>query len=502
MVVTKNGLRLRPADGVEWISDGSTLEFDFPSRGGYSQQIINPPTDVKVWVNGILQVQSVGLITGAYSVTVWSGTEDRQVVFVTAPDAGATILISVSTVADYDVTANSIEIVSPPNLGDVFQVIGWNDTRQQNALTLVFQGPVTTGITVVEPYDSTDFDSGTLSEDPGSFDYSEGTSVSVNNFYLQRANVNPSRLWVTLNGIRQFEGEDFVVEGEYLILASGAIGSADIMVITEFTNSIVPEAMAFRIYQDMRGVQGTYRITAATTTAVSQTVSATADIIYVDNAAALSEPDLPNGIFGVITINGERIMYRVRDTALNFVSSLIRGTAGSGAAEHVTGTPVYDISRGNLLMAEYQDYIVSDTSTGDGSTIIFYAPSIRIFDFEDSAVETSSIEVYVGGVRQYAESNDGSTLITATSQYRWNCIDGGGADYIDVDGNVTHNPLTIEFVVDTSVFPPLLPPVAGAEVTILVRKGVTWYAPGAGTPSDGNALQETNTPAARFLRGL
>ena len=502
MVVTKNGLRLRPADGVEWISDGSTLEFDFPTRGGYSQQIINPPTDVKVWVNGILQVQSVGLTIGAYSVTVWSGTEDRQVVFVTAPDAGATILISVSTVADYDVTANSIEIVSPPNLGDVFQVIGWNDTRQQNALTLVFQGPVTTGITVIEPYDSTDFDSGTLSEDPGSFDYSEGTSVSVNDFWLQRANVNPSRLWVTLNGIRQFEGEDFVVEGEYLILASGAIGAADIMVITEFTNSIVPEAMAFRIYQDMRGVQATYRITAATTTAVSQTVSATADIIYVDNAAALGEPDLPNGIFGVITINGERIMYRVRDTALNFVSSLIRGTAGSGAAEHVTGTPVYDISRGNLLMAEYQDYIVSDTSTGDGSTIIFYAPSIRIFDFEDSAVETSSIEVYVGGIRQYAESNDGSTLITATSQYRWNCIDGGGADYIDVDGNVTHNPLTIEFVVDTSVFPPLLPPVAGVEVTILVRKGVTWYSPGVGTASDGNALQETNTPAARFLRGL
>ena len=502
MVVTKNGLRLRPADGIEWISDGSTIEFDLPSRGGYTQQIINAPTDVKVWVNGILQVQSVGLTAGVYSVTVWSGAEDRQVVFVTAPAAGAAILISVNTVADYDVSANSIEIVSPPNLGDVFQVIGWNDTRQQNALTLVFQGPVTTGITVVEPYDSTDFDSGTLSEDPGSFDYSEGTSISVNDFWLQRDNVNPSRLWVTLDGIRQFEGENFVVEGEYLILASGAIGAAQIMVITEFTNSIVPEAMAFRIYQDMRGVQGTYRITAATTTAVSQTLSATADIIYVDNAAALSEPDLPNGIFGVITINGERIMYRVRDTALNFVSSLIRGTAGSGAAEHVTGTPVYDISRGNLLMAEYQDYIVSDTSTGDDSTIIFYAPSIRIFDFEDSAVETSSIEVYVGGIRQYAESNDGSTLITATSQYRWNCIDGGGADYVDVDGNVTHNPLTIEFVVDTNVFPPLLPPVAGVEVTILVRKGVTWYAPGVGTPSDGNALQETNTPAARFLRGL
>jgi hypothetical protein len=36
---------------------------------------------------------------------------------------------------------------------------------------------------------------------------------------------------------------------------------------------------------------------------------------------------------------------------------------------------------------------------------------------------------------------------------------------------------------------------------ILVRRGVTWYAPGAGTASNGVALQDTDTQAARFLRG-
>ena len=45
-------------------------------------------------------------------------------------------------------------------------------------------------------------------------------------------------------------------------------------------------------------------------------------------------------------------------------------------------------------------------------------------------------------------------------------------------------------------------PASGSEVTILVRRGVTWYQ-GTGTePSDGVALQDTNTKAARFLRGL
>jgi hypothetical protein len=45
-------------------------------------------------------------------------------------------------------------------------------------------------------------------------------------------------------------------------------------------------------------------------------------------------------------------------------------------------------------------------------------------------------------------------------------------------------------------------PTAGLGITILVRRGVTWYAPGAGTPSDGVALQDTETQAARFLRGM
>ena len=45
-------------------------------------------------------------------------------------------------------------------------------------------------------------------------------------------------------------------------------------------------------------------------------------------------------------------------------------------------------------------------------------------------------------------------------------------------------------------------PVAGSEVTILIRRGLSWYRPGIHTPSDGVPLQETNTIAARFLRGL
>jgi len=485
MIVTRNGLRLQPAEGIEWLGDDSSVSFGLPQRGGYQQNIINAPTDVVVWVDNILQVQSVGATVGSFSVTNWTGsnTPGRQVVFTSPPASGSRILITVNTEADFDVVGQTLQIVSALNIDDVVAVTTWNDTAQQNALSLVFVGPIFTGLTVSEPYDSTTYDEGAVSEAPGSYDYSAGVLIANNDFYLQRDPVAAGRLWVTLDGYRLFEGADYVVENGYLILATGVIGAAQVLVITEFTNSIVPEAMTFRVFQDMRGVQATYRITDATTTTLAQNLTATDNIAYVVNAAALSDPNLTQGVFGAVTIDGERIMYRERNTALNTISGLMRGTTGTAAAPHLSGAEVYDIGRGNLLPAQYQDYIVSDSTLGDGTTSVFYAPSILFDDFLDSSSERPAVEVYVGGIRQYAYSDT-----TAVSRYRWFVTD--------------YDPLAVDFVVDGNVHPPLEAPTAGAEVTILVRHGVTWYQQGVGEASNGIALQDTDTQAARFLRGF
>ena len=477
-VVTRNGLRLQPPAGIEWIGDDSSVSFGLPQRLGatFEQSSINAPTDISVWIDDILQTQSVGTTTGTYSVTAWTGsnTPGRQVVFTTPPGSGARILITVSTAADYAIISNQLQISAAVILGDLFAVTTWNDTAQLWPLTLVFKGPVIDSITVAEGYDETNYSPDTTNNAPGSFDYSAGTTIYKNNFYLERSLNSASRLWVTLNGDRLFEGVDYTVSGDYLILASGVISVSDVLVVEAFTNSVVPEAMAFRIFQDMRGVQATYRITEATSTTLAQNLSSTAIVAYVANASALSAPDLEAGIFGVVTIDGERIMYRERNTALNTISGLMRGTAGTAGADHSAGTDVYDMGRGNLLPQQFQNYMVSDTSMGDASTTVFYAPSIAFADFADSTVETDAIEVYVGGIRQYAVSDT-----TADSEYRWFVTD--------------FDPLAVEFDIA---------PAAGSEVTILVRQGVTWYAPGDGTASDGIALQDTETQAARFLRGL
>jgi hypothetical protein len=291
----------------------------------------------------------------------------------------------------------------------------------------------------------------------------------------------------------------------------------------------VPEALAFRIFQDMRGVQQTYRITATTTTALAADVTATADIIYVDNAAALSEPNLESGFFGVVTINGERILYRHRDTVTNSIFGLYRGTGGTGAASHSENALVYDLGLGNLMPAEYQDYIVSDTSVGNGSTTTFSAPSITPATFNDSTLlYEESVEVYVGGLRSRVGIVAGSFvvgqtyMIAALGTTNWHAV-GVPSDVFPAPGLVftatavgtgtgvvsntlaqnyyrftADNPVSIQFITSAD----LPAPGDGQEVTIQQRRGVTWYQQGVGTASDGRPLQETNTDAARFLRGI
>jgi hypothetical protein len=407
-----------------------------------------------------------------YIVEPYTGDNIRYVDFTTAPPVGAEVLISVTTKADYMIyddgsSVDNYQLVFRttgglyPKYGDIVSVTSWNDTAQQSIATLLWQGPVVEGDVVNEPYDSTDFDLGNVSSDPGSFDYTEGVQVVVNDFQLGRIVTDPTRMWVTKNGKRIFYGDDYLISGEELIVHGGPIGTTTVIVAELFTDSVVPEAMEFRIFQDMRGAQATYRMTPNTTTTLAQTLFKDQDTIYVTNATALTQPDLQANIWGVITINGERIMYRVLDTDNNTVSSLLRGTAGTAVADHDAGSIVYNTGRGNLAPAEYQDRVVYTNTLADGSTTTFSAPNIDLSLLTLSFAE-QSILVYVAGIRVYT----GYTVDSVA-------------------------PATITF--DTA-------PTAGYEVSILIRQGFGWYQPAAGNPSDGKALQVTQTDAARFFR--
>jgi len=466
--VSVGGRRVRTAAGAQYLADG-TSEYLLPQRLGFSQALI-ADNEVRVYMNDVPLILNIDYLVEPYDTET-----PRSVIFATTPSDGEKILICVTTNAQAVINGDQLLFNQygglVPVTGEIISVISWNDTRQQDLLTQVYVGPVGGTQTLTEPFDSLNFDVGIVINEAGTFDYSATQAVSLNNLFLDHTNTDPDRLFVTLNGRLIFNNVDYTIVNNEIVLAGGyTLSATDTVMITEFTLSIAPAAMAFRIFQDMRKVQATYRITSATTTYLTQALSATDDTIHVYNAAALNQPNLTSNIWGLLTIDGERIMYRTRDTNANTVSGLRRGTAGTGAASHAINTDVYNISRGNLLESQYQNYIVSTVpyplvsgiNLGNGVTTSFVASLIDVSG-ADSTVDIEAIEVYVGGTLQTAG-------YTVTNE----------------------NPVTVLF--DTA-------PADGAEITILVQRGVTWYAPGAGTPSNGVALQDTDTDAARFLRG-
>ena len=464
LIVTNNGFRARPAQGAEYIADGSSADFLLPQRGGYSQGLI-ADNDVRVYLND--QPQTLGT---DFTVSAWDGISPRSVILANTPDSGIRVLIAVSTQAQYviNLDASSNEITFRVDsqfglqVGDVIAITTWNDTSEQNLLTLVYVGPLSTGSAAYEGYDDTVFDEANY-PGPGTFDYGVGTIVYYNDFQLGRNILNPSRLWVTLNGYSLFPGEDYSIVDQELVLVTGAIGQFDVLVVTECTDSVVPDELSFSIFQDMRGVQATYRITDNSSTELTATLGDYDDVIYVKDVTALPVPNLSLNLWGIVMINAERIMYRYIDYANNTVSGLLRGTAGTAKTGHFPGAVVYDLTENNLLMPEYQDHYVTYNQISNGQTQTIVS-DITVETIDDSSIiDDEAVQVYVGGI-----------LTT---------------DYV----MTSNDPVTVFF--DPA-------PPAGYEITIQVKRGQSWYQPGDNTPSNGVALQETNTLAARFLRGL
>lgn len=466
--VEVNGRTLRPSEGIQWYSDGSSAEYLMPQRGGYSQGLI-ADNEVHVYVNDVPQV-----LGSDFVVVPWDGFSPRTIMLSYVPPVGDLVLICVNTRADYIVGYNGTdwEITFRPSSsfglypGDIIGVTSWNDTAQQNIVQMVWVGPIYEGGVDFETYDEYPFDFGSIPFAAGSYDYSEGITLAYNDLDIMRVNQNPTRMIVTLNGIRLFNGLDFTIlqeEFTSFIQLNVTLGPLDVVVATMFTSFTVPEAMAFRIFQDMRGIQTTYRILPTTTTELAEPCYYDDDYIKVVNALACGAPDLNQNAWGVVTIGGERIMYRYRDVNTNTLSGLLRGTAGTAAADHARGDEVISMGRESILLQGYEDMLVHTDTVANGSQTTFTAPNVNITSI-DSTEYAEALIVLVGGVP------------VPPTQYILN----------------SPNPVSVTLF-DT--------PRQGLIVTIGVMRSLSWYQPGPDTPSNGVPLQFQETVAGRFLRG-
>ena len=464
VVVNVNGQRANPAGSVRYVSDGVETIFFVPRTAGYNEDQIQQ-SQVRVYVGQDELVAGVDWTLDPDDLST-----QRTVTLTTAPEAGELVTVSVGTGSPYNISGTTMSWDTAKfalALGDIVSVTTWNDTQQQDITTQVWQGPIvrTSIISVSQGYDVTIFDQGNATGQPGSFDYGIGSFLYANRFDTGRVITDPTRLIVTIDGQYLFPEQGFTVEGSVVIFPGNPISLTSIVAITVLDMEPIPGQIGFRIFQDMRGQQSTYRITEASTTVLTQDLAQDADIAYIRDASRLPLPDLPQNLFGAVTIDGEKLLYRDIDFSNNTISGLRRGVSGTAAAAHRAGALVYDISDGNLLPQQYQDALESQQFVSDGSTTQFTTDSIDV-SISDSTELLAAVRVWVAGIQ----------------------LEPGPDTYTVTAGN----PVSITLAVAPPEF---------QIIEIAVLRGQTWYQPAAGEPSNGRPLQETMTLAARFIRG-
>jgi len=176
---------------------------------------------------------------------------------------------------------------------------------------------------------------------------------------------------VSVNGLRKYFGRDWRINADQQTIEflSTTVSDNDIVVVTLQTEKEVPDTLDFQIFKDMRDNNAIYRSNSDYRTSLTQALSADADTIYVLDASKLSAPDLANNVFGVVTIDGERITYRSRDVTNNTLSGLRRGVAGTSATSHAVTTVVYDTSLGTKLDYAYNKTLYELPLIDDGSSV-------------------------------------------------------------------------------------------------------------------------------------
>ena len=373
LIVNKNGLRVRPFEAAEYTGDGTTLEFSFPATGG-TDYALTANNEVYVWVDGQPQIFSVD----------WARVADNQVRFYDPPGSGKNIIVAIQTSCNYRVSENVLEFNTRNgfsiNPGDIITVQSFNDTAQQDFITLVFQGPTKIGQQLVEGYDTVDFDIASIVGGVGSFDRGLGAVTEINQFNLGRFVDNRNRIHVTLNGALLTDQVNLVqgTSSTTLVIAGPTLQPLDVLAVTIVTNKQVPDDIGFRIFKDMNDAQVLFRIDPANITRLARPVGLTDETIYVEDVNALGAPNLDYNRRGVMTIGGERITFTEIDYENNSVSGLMRGTAGTGASVHAQGDLVYDLSFDNFVPIEYQNRYDIEDIYANGTNTVFTYNTIRL----------------------------------------------------------------------------------------------------------------------------
>jgi hypothetical protein len=161
-------------------------------------------------------------------------------------------------------------------------------------------------------------------------------------------------------------------------------------------------------------------------------------------------------------------------------------------------------------VTQAQTFVATGFTTGFTSTITVQFISVSTSDFQITSY--SPLDITVAGVPientvyllQLESPNPVEALLFLTngiSNVLATDIDLGRPIIVKLGGSVLPSYLySVDDLSPVTITFDIAPP-QGIEISISVSYAITWYQPGVNTASDGIPLQETDTQAARFIRG-
>jgi hypothetical protein len=342
-IVEIDDVRLRPANSKYHTGDGSTTQFAISTTA--SETTIVNPSDIGV---AVIQQSTESTLNAVRNIDYTVTAGDAFITMLTAPADGDRVIVYNRSEAEYTISGDGTEITIDGSVSftssSVMRVNSFANHDPQRIQTKVFEGQGTGSTTVIDEFDSVNFDT-------AGFDRSAVTGT-VGTYDLDRTVTNVNNFWVTVDGVRLHPG-DYITNGASIVMSNNiqaTIGGASVVVITHISENQIQPSTGFRIFHDMNGTVEYLRLCKDATTEISAEVIVTDTKIYVDDASVLPEVTANSEYPGVVFIGGERVTYWERNITDNYITNLRRGTGGTTILNRIVpGFLVVDGSRDQYL---------------------------------------------------------------------------------------------------------------------------------------------------------
>ncbi len=505
MIVQVNGKVLKGPDTIYDVYDGTNNVFILgldPLEAGGS--IL--PSNISVYING----DPAAFITDY----VFDGPTKTLTIDTGSLTVGDVIKIENDLRVEYTVVNNNVVIDSAVDMG--------------------FTGDSTSSkidVTWFAEYPSLDIIA----------DQKSGGKVQ---YQLSRTPLSASYVWVFKNDQRLIQEKDFYVSlPRSVVYLNVPTTSADTIKTFTFSRNVFHLPIAYEIHKDMLNVYHYNRYSKGEVKLVKP-LNYYDTSIEVNDATNLSTPISTRNLAGVVLINGERIEYMTKNG--NILGQLRRGAQGTSIGEqYVVDTDVVDVGYQEVI--PYNEVQERTDFVSDGSTLLIGPLDYVPVKADKSRWQTR--EFYVNKGQWLARNTQNHPVfynprdlvlyqgsyytniqrcaeVVPTNTAYWSIIsipdDYGPCDHIEVfaAGRRLHkNPQVVwseingpdspnsditqeaEFSVDgATAFIRLTEPMpAGTRITVIKRKGNTWYDRGLTTATTGIALTENETAIAKFI---